>query len=195
MSPWQRALVVQEIARQGFTDALEILQLIEVMEGMNRGHIISRISDVGAGSAGIVVMNGLITRITLLVTRCFSITRDDDLHLRRAFELLGDPMVMNEVEKHGSREALAKARTLFAEALVDSNREQIKHFRDKLTAHLAKTRPDFRMVSYSDFFEFARKTTRIMEALAHGVGDFEEKLDDHVADFANAASALWHPWD
>ena len=195
MTPKEKAATVREIARLAFLDALEILQLIEVMEGQNRGFINEHISEAGAGGAGLVVRNGLVSRITLLVTRCFAKPRTDDMHLRRGFELMDDPETRAEIETHGSKTALTEAMQLFDQALEDSGREPIKHFRDKRTAHLAKTDPEIPMVSYTEFFEFARKTTRIMERLAHGVGGTKETLTEHADAFAGAATEFWRPWN
>ena len=166
------------------------------MEGQNRGFINDHISEAGAGDAGLVVRNGLVARITLLVTRCFAPQRtDDDLHLRRAFELMDNTETRAEIETRGSKILLTEAKQLFDHALADSGREPIKHFRDKLTAHLAKTDPEIPMVSYAEFFVFAKNTTRIIEKLAHAVGGTNETLEEHADRFAGAATAFWRPWD
>jgi hypothetical protein len=103
------AISVNEIARDGFLSALEILQLIEVMEIQNGGRTNANISDSGAGRAGIVVRNSLISRITLLVAGAFSPARRDDRHLRRAFELLRDPQIRATIERQGSPTILQEA--------------------------------------------------------------------------------------
>ena len=192
------ATLLNEIARQGFLDALEIMLLIEVIERQNHGRIAGRLSDRGAGAAGIVVRNSLITRITVLVARCYARIHEGngDMNLRRAFdEFLKQDQIRCDLKTAGTLGDIETAERLWSEALVDPNLKQIEHFRHKHTAHLAEPTPGMKNPDYGDFFAFARRTARIMEALAHGVGGTRETLDDHADDFVMSSQEFWRPWD
>ena len=197
-TPVEPFALLHAIAQQGFTDALEICCLIQVMERQNQGRVVTNISDRGAGSVGIVIRNGLITRLTLLVARCYApIHRGKgDRHIRRAFdEVLKDAGVRARIEKQGTMVDLLEAETMWSALCHDPQREQIKHFRDKSTAHLAQPDPETSRPSYAAFFDFARRTARLMERLAHASGGTRERLNEHFNDFAVAAEIFWAPWD
>jgi hypothetical protein len=190
--------LLHEIAKQGFTDALEISCLIETIERQNAGRIVATLSDRGVGSVGIVIRNGLITRLTLLVARCYSPTYrgKGDRHLRRAFdECLKSPAVRARIEKQGTLQELLEAESMWKVLADDPQQAQVKHFRDKSTAHLAQIDPTIGRPSYTAFFDFARRTARLMEQLAHAAGGTRERLDEHLDDFAVAAQKFWAPWD
>ena len=189
------AALAEEIAREGFLTALEILQLIEVMELQNRGRIIANISDSGAARAGIVVRNSLVSRITLLVAGAFSPVRRGDKHLRQAFELLDDPETRASIERRGSAKLLREALDSWNELNADPLLRTVKHFRDKYTAHSAEPNANIPIPNYTDFFAFARKTAALMEKLAHATGVTAEKLEE-TADWRIAsAQKFWDPWE
>jgi hypothetical protein len=189
-------LLLNEIAHQGFLDALEIIALIEMMERQNQGRIVGKLSDEGAGIAGIVIRNALITRITILVARPFAPLRKGDRHLRRAFdELLKLPAVRRHIERGGTKPDLLEAERLWTDVQADPQRTKIEHFRHKHTAHLGEPKPGVANPEYEHFFSFARKTARVMEKLAHAVGGTRETLDEHYDDFIQAVQIFWKPWD
>jgi hypothetical protein len=188
--------LLNEIAQQGFQDALEIIALIEVMERQNQGRVLTKLSDEGAGSAGIVIRNALIARITILVARPFAPLRKGDRHLRRAFDdLLKVPGVRQHIDPDGGNSDLLEAERLWSDAQIDPRRASVEHFRHKHTAHLGEPRPGVAYPDYSDFFSFARKIARVMEKLAHAVGGTRERLDEHHDDFIQSAQIFWKPWD
>jgi hypothetical protein len=189
------AASVNLIARDGFLAALEILQLIEVMEKQNQGRINANLSDSDAARAGIVVRNSLVARIILLVAGAFSPARRDDKHLRRAFELLRDPTIRAAIEKDGSAQVLQEAIDLWNTLNTDPSLPMIKHFRDKFTAHSSKPDENIPIPNYNEFFSFAKKTAGLMERLAHGVGGTTETLDETSDWRLASAQAFWEPWE
>jgi hypothetical protein len=184
---------VLEIAEKSFDAAHEILQIIEVMERQNFDLITSRLSDAGAARAGIVIRNSLITRITLLVAGAYSVTRDEDLHVRKAFELLQNEKTRASIEEMGSKEMLITAEKEWEKCLADPHQTSIKHFRDKSIAHFGKPKEGVQRPSYNDFFKFARRTSAVMEMLAHSVGK-TERLDEFADLMAGSAVEFWRPW-
>jgi hypothetical protein len=147
---------------------------------------------------GIVIRNGLITRLTLVVARCYAPIHHGkgDHHIRRAFdEVLKHTSVRARIEKQGTMVELREAETMWAALCNDPQREHIKHFRDKSTAHLGQTNPKVSRPSYAAFFDFARRTALLMERLAHASGGTRERLNEHLDDFDVAAEIFWAPWD
>jgi hypothetical protein len=197
MSDVQKSIrLAHEVAKDAFIDALEILQLIEVMRRQNTNEINKNLSDAGAGGAALVVRNSFIARITTLVARCYARTsRADDKHLRRAFELLENAEVRAEIEKSGSKSDLVEAERLWKNLTDGDILARVKHFRDKLTAHWAKPNPDIPIPSYTEFFDFAISTTQVMERLAHAVGGTGDTLDEMRAEYVLAAQTFWKPWE
>jgi hypothetical protein len=94
-----------------------------------------------------------------------------DRNARRAFdEVLRDPGVRGAIDKQGTKHQLLEAEAMWQGLMADPQLKQIKHFRDKSTAHLADTIPGVDPPSYSAFFDFARRTARLLEKLAHDTG-------------------------
>ena len=197
-TPVDPFMLLHAIAKEGFTDALEICCLIETTERQNAGRVATTLSDRGVGSIGIIIRNSLITRITLLVGRCYGPIHHGkgDRHMRRAFDdVLKNPAVRARIEKQGTQQALIETEAMWNALCDDPQRAQIKHFRDKSTAHLTEPDPNIGNPNYAAFFDFARRTARLMEKLAHASGGTRERIDEHFDDFAVAAQRFWAPWD
>lgn len=192
--PQATADTVRELAEAGFYHAYEILLLIELMQLQNVGRINAKLSEAGAAGAAEAVRNSLIARITLLVSGCYARTRKGDRHTRRAFEILGDPQIRAEVERTGSKQAMAEAHQLWKARNEDPRQKTVKHFRDKYTAHVAEPDPHVPIPKMDEFFAFAHATTRVMEKLAHAAG-MTTTLDEMLDDMAGSAQEFWKPWE
>jgi len=195
MTPEQQqdANEADEIANKAYETGNELLHLIEVLERYNKD-IQPKIEITDAKYAGAVVYNGLLSRIVLIVAGAYSPARDGDLHLRRAFELLKQPEVRDELGRRGSSEMLEKAIALWERYQTDPRREPIMHFRHKFTAHLAKPKGDIAGLNYETIFSFARDTVTIMDALGRGAGPRREPLRAWEEAAKNAAERFWSPW-
>ena len=78
MTPDQRdAGEVHDISDKAFQDAIELLQLVEVMRAQNKAPVNTKLSDGGAAGAAMVVRNAVLSRIVLFVAG------DADLELRQ----------------------------------------------------------------------------------------------------------------
>ena len=184
---------VREILRLALTDASEILVIIALLETQNSDDINHRVSEAGAAQAGIVIRNSLIGRLVTLVTRAYAESRPGDLHLQRAFDLLKDnPSIRLRLEANGSSVTLSAAEKHWQECRGNHRREQISHFRDKLTVHLGQPR-SIPMPVYSDLFGFANATIDGIEKLAFAIGLANVKIRDNI-DAWPAAHAFWQPW-
>ena len=189
-----------EIAKQAFTDALEISCLIENIRRQNAPRINATLSERGAGNAALALRNSMVTRANVLVARCYEpLPRgSDNLNVRRAFdEILKDPEVRSGLIKLGQhREAkLLEAEMMWECLSRGSDYEPFRRFRDTPTAHFAERSPKIGPWAYGLFFEFAMRTAYLLHKLAHAAGVTTEKLDDHFETFAIGAQNFWAPWD
>jgi hypothetical protein len=63
---------VYEISEKAFVDGIELLNLIEVMQGQNKDRINAKLSAAGAAGAAMVVRNGLLSRIVLFLAGAYA---------------------------------------------------------------------------------------------------------------------------
>jgi hypothetical protein len=185
---------VYEISDKAFVDGIELLHLIEVMQGQNKDPINAKLSAAGAAGAAMVVRNGLLSRIVLFLAGAYAVPRPGDLHLRRAFDLLQQPAVRDELGLRGSPTLLDDSTRLWAQCKGDHRLRPIKHFRDKFTAHLSTPNDGISLPSYVDVFSFAQDTMKVIEALARGTGARCEPLSDWQQAAEQAAGRFWSVW-
>jgi len=186
---------LKPIAKNGFDDALEILQLIALLETQNSNGINTGLSKAGAGRAAIVARNAFIARLTLLVVRCYAKPRDGDLHIRTAFDLIAkNKDVHEELCRRHSTEVLTTAEATWNSCRSDNRLEAARHFRDKYTAHYSQPSEDIALPKYNELFPFAIKTTEAMEALARAVDHNNHSLNDWNSEITESANEFWKPW-
>jgi hypothetical protein len=186
---------IKPIAKDGFSDALEILQLIAILEAQNTNHVNKGLNEAGAGRAAATVKNALITRLTVLVTRCYSKSKDGDAHARQAFDIIAkDDRVSAELAKRNKKGVLKNSQDAWASLLGDNRLHLIKHFRDKFTAHLGKPEKDTPLPKYNELFSFAIETTEILETLANVSGANTHRLSDWNGEITESSSEFWKPW-
>src|SRR5690554_4962897 len=97
---------IADIAEMAFRDALEILQIIQLMQSQNSGNVNDNLSAAELAWAGIAIRNSLVSRLVILSARCYSPTRDGDLHLRQAIDLLSDAGVKAALASRSSEGAV-----------------------------------------------------------------------------------------
>jgi len=156
---------VNKISDDGFTDGIEIRQIIELIEVQNTGGINEAISKTEANTAALMVRNSLITRLVLLVSRIYARSREHDMHVGRAFELLEDSAVKAEIETRGPQGSLDEALATWRKLKADHRLPKVKQFRDKYTAHLGKPNPQIPVPEFQELFSFARETTVLLDRL------------------------------
>ncbi|WP_156464203.1 hypothetical protein [Afipia sp. Root123D2] len=188
--------LVQLVAEEAYSHALEILQLLELIQQQNRNRINVHLNQAGASQAANTNRNSLITRLTILVAGCYSPCRKGDKHLRVAFEILRDhPGIRGQIAAKGDEKGLAEAEKSWNQLLNDDRKKRAVHFRDKFTAHNAEPDPDIPPPQYDEFFEFASETASLIEKLALGVGGQGDSLDKRRDEFATSAHRFWEPWE
>jgi hypothetical protein len=194
---WSKSVeIVDEVAKNAFGDALEILQLITLMRRQNTVGINKCLSEKGAADPARAIRNAFVSRITTLASRCYSkVTRDDDRNLRRAFECLDDPAVRSAFEKRSDKGTVTEAIELWKKLDANDSALRVKHFRDKLTAHWAKPNPDIAIPAFKELFEFSEGTAQLIEKLARVVGGKGETLNQFQERYAATAESFWKPWE
>lgn len=188
--------IVRDVTSQGFLAAMEILQIIETMERLNFGDIINNINRAEAARAGTVVMNGLLSRLVLLVAGAFAPVRHPgDRHLRQA-------VISLRSKTDRSSPTNLRLSTKFSAALLHWDRLEldprqlvIKHFRDKSTAHIATPNPGISKPKYDELFGFARELASLFEMFAEAAGTLPEPLSETQEYRIDSSEAFWRPWE
>jgi alkanesulfonate monooxygenase SsuD/methylene tetrahydromethanopterin reductase-like flavin-dependent oxidoreductase (luciferase family) len=183
---------VREIVQLALRDGKEIVVLVAVLRSKNEGGVNWKLSDGGAGYAGTAVQNALFTRLILMVTRAFAESREGDLHLGRAFELLtGD--TLESFQRVGLPAEIAAAAEQWQKLRADQRLNSLSHFRDKQTAHLGVLKDSIPAAKYGDLFNVAEAAVDLIDRLAAGLGMAKVKIRDEI-DAKPAAEAFWKPW-
>lgn len=185
--------LVCSFADQGYQDAIQIRQLVQLLRRQNEGSINAQLNEAGAGQAAGVARNALIANLVLLVSRAHAHIREGDQHVHRAFELLNAAEVKAEFDQRGSKHLLNEAIELWGRLQEDERRRRIKHFRDKFTAHLGAPE-DIPFPQYDELFSFALETTRAMDLLARGTGVRSETVDAWDESCERSSLNFWGPW-
>lgn len=186
---------IKPIAENGFSDALEIMQLIALLKAQNSNNVNKALSKAGAGRAAIAARNAFIARLTLLVVRCYAKPRAGDLHIRQAFNLISkDQRVRDELARRNSGATVKDAEDRWLLCRGDHRLKSLEHFRDKYTAHLGEPEEDIPLPKYDELFPFAEETAKLMQALANAAGVNTHKLSDWSDEIVGSAEALWEPW-
>jgi hypothetical protein len=183
---------VRQIVNLALGDGTEMVVLMTLLENGNKNGSSKNLSDAGAAQAGIVVRNSLFTRLITMITREFSKSRDGDMHLGRAIELLeGDTLAI--FQGIGSPNDLSAAIEDWKKLRGDQRLNSLIHFRDKKTAHLGSSNADIPPAINKELFALGEATVDLIDRLAKGTRMAEIKIRDNV-DAKTTVDAYWKPW-
>ena len=188
------ATIVYEISDVGFADGIEIKQLIQLLETQNNEGVNDALNLTEADTAGLILGNSMISRLVLLVSRVYAPSREHDMHVGRAFELLEDPAVKAEMAGRGPPGSLTRALETWRRLRGDHRLPKIKQFRDKYTAHLGKPKPEIPLPEFGELFSFAHDTTQLLDQLARATGARWEGLNTWDSQLRESARRFWKPW-
>jgi hypothetical protein len=180
------------IVEAALRDGIEMVTLIAVMETQNKDGVTGRLSDAGAAQAGIVIRNAILCRLATMVMREFARSRDGDLHIGRAIELLKGNTLAH-FRRVGSADKLEVAIAQWKKLRGDHRHERLKEFRDKEAAHIGMYDPKVPKPLWGELLEFCEATIDLIDLLAAGTGMANVKVRDNV-DAQLTASAFWKPW-
>jgi hypothetical protein len=183
------ARLLQEIAHDAFTDAIDIMQLIETLKAGNAPAVVSAINAARVGNVAACIYRALWSRLVGVVARAYAPSRLGDLHAQHAFDLLKDQDVLSAVQKIGDPVALKNAIAQWARCRDDHRRPSIEIFRDKQIAHWGKLEIDPPIVN--DIFAVSEMTATAMARLAVGAGVVTLSLDSQLMNYREAADRFW----
>jgi hypothetical protein len=149
-----------------------------------------RLAEAGLGNPAIAIRNAMMTRIVLMIAREFSEPRETDRNLHRAVDLLSDATVRQIFSKNS--EAIAEAEAHFRKCKGDNRLSEIRHFRDKYTAHIGEPKGT-PLPKYKDLFSFANEMVDCIDLIAKATGTAVVKIADNN-DAKEQAAAFWKPW-
>ena len=139
-----------------------------------------------------MVRNSLFTRLVTMITREFAKSRDGDMHLGRAIELLeGDTLAI--FQGVGSPDDLSAAIEDWKKLRGDQRVNSLIHFRDKQTAHLGTSNPDIPAAINKDLFALSEAIVDLIDRLAKGTGMANIKIRDNI-NAQDSVNAYWKPW-
>ena len=183
---------VRQIVSLALGDGIEMVVLMTLLESGNKNGISKGLSDAGAAQAGIVVRNSLFNRLIDMITREFAKSRDGDMHLGRAIELLeGDTLAI--FQGIGSPDDLSAAIEDWKKLRGDQRLNSLIHFRDKKTAHLGSSKPDITPAINKDLFALGEATVDLIDHLAKGTRMADIKIRGNL-DAKTTVDAYWKPW-
>jgi hypothetical protein len=181
--------LVRDIASYSFTDAIDIMQVIETLEASNDPAVVSAINTARVGDVAECISRALWSRLVGVVARAYAPSKPGDLHAQRAFDLLKDQDVRTELEKIGDPAGLSAAITQWGRCRDDHRRSSIKEFRDKQIAHWGTLETPPPIVN--DIFAVSRMTATAMTLLANGSGVVALSLDSQLMNYRGAADHFW----
>jgi hypothetical protein len=181
--------MVRDIAAEGFTDAIDILSIIETLEAGNTPAAVAAVNAAHTDAVAKCVYRALWSRLVVIVTRAYAKARPGDRHVQYAFDLLKDPAVRGEIEKTGNAAALAKAVVHWAKCRGDNRRQSIHEFRDKQIAHWGDLKSSPPIIN--DIFAVSRATAVALERLAQGTGVVTLSLDSQLMGYSEKADRFW----
>jgi hypothetical protein len=183
------AQMVCNIAAEAFTDAIDMLSIIETLDAGNTPASVAAVNSARTDAVAMCVYRALWSRLVVIVTRAYAASRVGDRHAQHAFDLLKDPVVRSEVEKMGNPSALQEGIDLWARCRGDHRRQSIQGFRDKQIAHwgVQKHQPPI----INDILAVSRATAAALERLAQGTGVVTLSLDSQLAFYRDAAKRFW----
>jgi hypothetical protein len=182
--------LLREIVEQSIGHGIELLSHVELMEAQNSGGVNERLAQAGLENAAIAIRNAMMTRIVLMVAREFSAPRDTDRNLHRAVDLLSDATIQEIFAKNVK--AMAEAQAQFMRCKGDNRLNEIRHFRDKYTAHIGEPK-ETPLPKYKDLFSIAKKTVTCIDLVAEATGIAATKIADSN-DAKDQAESFWKPW-
>jgi hypothetical protein len=189
---------LETIAENAHQDALEILQLIAIMRAQNTGGVNKNISKAGGGRAAMAMRNALISRLTLLVTRCFAkpkLGKDGDLSARKGWDIIRKDARLNaKIKQQNLHGVVTSADVSWLSCLSDARLQRIEHFRDKYTAHISEPDPDIPLPTYDELFPFAEETAKALQTLANIIRASSDNLNAWDEELKGSAEAVWKPW-
>jgi AbiU2 len=180
---------VRDIAADAFRHAIDIRFIIETLEAGNDPEAFQAVNGSRTAQVAECVYRALWTRLLIIVSRAYAKSRDGDLHVQHAFDLLKDGTTRAAVEAKGNAVLLAEAIALWSKCRGDHRLNSVLAFRDKQIAHWGELGQ--RAPIINDIFAVSRATATVFEKLAQGCGVVTLSLDSQLMGYPEAAARFW----
>jgi hypothetical protein len=196
-----KAELVKQISAEAFKDAIDLMACLAVLQESESfgepGDVVAHaLAAADASLAATIVRKALLQRVLMTIERAFAPVRyKSDRHARVAFEYLSDPSIFDEVAKAGSREQLGQACFMWHTYDQDARRRRsLRHYRDKVVAHVGERDPMIPVPLVSDLKNYAVGTADALARLAYGSGEVKLQLKEHTDAYDKSAKAFWSVW-
>ena len=185
---------VRKIATSGFNQAIDYSACIIMLEQGKQGGVHIALEQSGANGAATLLQKALFQHSLVEVMAVFDPVRSGDFHLRVGIEMLGERELFDAVAVRGSAGKLTEAITRFQALEGSTTYETLRHYRNKMGAHLSDFDPGIREPLIEDLITFANSSALAAEAFAHGSGVVTLSLDSQMGAHRASAEAFWRPW-
>jgi hypothetical protein len=185
------AETVKTIAKNCFTDAVEPLSIIEILEAANGNGVSKSLNNAKAGRAAAHIQRALFTRMHIIISRHFLPARKDDLTATRAFELMKDEKVKAAATTDAAN--MSKAEAEWRAGNADASLESYIHLRHKFLAHLAEPKPGVPVPMYKEVLDIARNAAKCFGTLAKATGIVTLDIETQIPAQKESAAAFWKP--
>jgi hypothetical protein len=189
-----RWIELQKIAKFAYLDAIDTIACLEVLGAGNKEPLIRRINQAGAELACELIYKALVARVLLNTIRAYDPIRKGDFHLAVAFKLLEDTNVVAIARDHGSHWHIMEAVNLWQLTAFDDRIVKLRHYRNKVLAHLSDLDANVRLPIYNDLFEIARRTSETAEKLSIGASTCTVELRHQTNVYRESSERFWSIW-
>lgn len=184
------AQIVRDIAKEAFSDAIEMLAIIETLEASNSAAAHATVSSAQTVEVAMYVRAALWSRLLSILIRAYAAPRSGDRHAQYAFDLLKDPVVTAAVVAAGGDfSTLNAASALWAKCRGDHRLPGIKDFRDKQIAHSGTQKLPSPIIN--SIFDVTRATADALERLAQGTGIITLSVASQLVNYRAKADRFW----
>jgi hypothetical protein len=186
---------LQESAKAGFTDGVQLLEMYDFIERGNEPKVLKGLQRMRASGAGLVIRRACLAHMIMLVTRAFGpVGRKDDLHLRAAVEFIRHKTPAALTSQPEQQRHLQDVVVLFDREASDAGLALLDHMRHKEIAHWAdygaKSKP-----TYHHLFNLARAAASIWERLAWGTGILGLTMTNQTQASKDQGKNFWARWE
>lgn len=190
------AQIVRDIASNAFSDAVDILAIVETLTALGLDHEVRfrKIDEAGALRAADIVWRALSSRLVSVVARHYARPiRPGDRHAEAAFDLLKNDATL--AAQMPFPNDITEAQRLWGKCRGDHRLKGFLSVRDKQLVHIGEWPPKISRPSVNDALAVARETTSALEKLAHGAGVVGLSLDTQMPPYKQSAERFFAHWD
>jgi hypothetical protein len=189
------AELVRQISKAAFKDAIDLMACLAVLREGESLVVPCALKAANAALAATIVRKALLQLVLMTIERAFApVKHKSDRHARVAFKYLLDPDIFEEVAKDGSRKQLERARFMWRTYDQDARRRRLRHYRNKVVAHVGERDPAIPVPLVSELRNYAMGTADALARLAYGSGVVELRFKVLTDAYDESAKAFWSVW-